>query len=111
MEEQPCLDIIPEEILLYIASFLPFRDIIHLSMTCQRIKRILPTFKEIRGPDIEEHGPSPALDCPGSDWDPKCYFDTPRLISPVQKLIISMNWKDQVGHICIVGICQPNIYI
>ena len=88
--KQQGLGIIPEEILCHIASFLPFQDVIRLSNTCQQMKRILPCFKECKGPNVDERGPN------DGDWTPEWYFDMPRLTSSVQKLIISMTWKDQV---------------
>ena len=90
MEHEQCLDCIPEEILRHIASFLSIRDVKNLSFTCVRLKRVLPSYKEIRGPDLRDSGPSEG------HWTPELYFGSPRLTSPIQRLIMSMKWKDQV---------------
>ena len=92
MAQQTYLHDLPELVLLHIASFLPYEDTIHLSMTCQRLKNELPSFSLIRGSDLHEYGPS------YGDWLPSTYFDGPRLTSSVQKLIMSMTWQDQVGY-------------
>ena len=84
------LEFMPEEILRHVSRFLHYRDIRRLAMTCIRMKKILPEFKEVKGPDINEKGPS------DGDWCPTWYFDTPRLTSSVHRLKISMSWKDQV---------------
>ena len=45
MDKSSYLTLIPEQVLLHIAYFLPFRDVINLSMTCKPIKRVLPRFQ------------------------------------------------------------------
>ena len=97
LDFQQCLDSMPEEILRHIASFLSIRDVKNLSFTCVRLKRVLPSYKEIRGPDLRDSGPSEG------HWTPECYFGSPRLTSPIQKLIMSMKWKDQVREIVEFG--------
>ena len=84
---------LPELVLLHVGSFLPYVDIIHLSMTCQRLKSVLPSFSLIKGSDLHEPGPS------SGHWVPSTYFDGPRLKASVQKLIMSMTWKDQVSYL------------
>ena len=96
------LDLLPEEILLHVSRFLHFKDIINLSMTCKRMKKVMPKFKvevkQIKGPDINE------LEVPEVDsWYPSHYFDTPYFESSgdwkfhgVYKLGVSMRWMDQV---------------
>ena len=90
MEEKQSLSNMPEVILHHIAKFLHYQDVNHLSMTCHHMKSILPSFMQIKGHNLDMTGPSVG------DWIPECYFDTPRLTSTVQKITISMNWKDQV---------------
>ena len=82
-----------EPVLLHIANFISREDIVHLSMTCQRLKNVLPTFSLIRGPDLNERGPPS-----GGSFIPSIYFDGPGLNSPVEKLIVSMSWSDQVSY-------------
>ena len=97
--EKMDLTLLPEEILLYIANFLPFRDVIHISVTCKWMKYVLPRFKlevqEIKGPDSSEDGAY------APHWNPLHYFHTPPLNSSehwkfrcVQRLVISMKWND-----------------
>ena len=108
MEEEALILLMPEEVLLHVARFLPFRDVVNLSVTCHRMKYVmkyvLPKFRldvqEIKGPDLIEEGAYTG------DWDPLHYFDTPRLTSfehwkfdSVWKLTISMKWKDQVDKL------------
>ena len=83
------LDRLPRKILLHIAKFLFIEDIIYLSMTCKRLRRILP-IRLILGDNFHESGPK--------TWEslvPSIYFDTPALSSPVTIATISMNWRDQ----------------
>ena len=92
MAQETYLDDLPELVLRRIANFLPCEDIIHLSMTCQHLKNVLPTFSLLRGPDLHEHGwYSP-------HWNPLVYFDTPPLKGPVQRLVMSTTWNDQVKY-------------
>lgn len=93
MEDRHSLNVMPEEILRYIAKFLHYQDVIHLSMTCHHMNRILPSFTQVKGPNLDISGPS------DGNWTPEWYFDTPRLASPVHKITISMIWKDQVTSI------------
>ena len=83
------LDRLPRKILLNIAKFLFLEDIIYLSMTCKRLRRILP-IRLILGDKINECGPKT-----WESWVPSTYFDTPILTSSVSMATISMNWKDQ----------------
>ena len=80
---------LPRNALLNIAKFLYIEDIICLSNTCRRLKRLLPLWL-IRGPDIEDHGPKT-----WESWIPEIYFETPFLSSPVFMITLSMYWKDQ----------------
>ena len=96
------LDLLPEEILLHVSQFLYFKDIINLSMTCKRMKKVMPKFKlevkQIKGPNIN------ITEVTGVDsWHPSQYFDTPYFESSgdwefqwVHQLGVSMGWKDQV---------------
>ena len=90
MEEKEGLNHLPEEILRHIASFLPYQDVVRLSMTCHRMKLILPTFLLGKGPLVNQLGPN------DGHWTPEHYFDTPILTSRPQKVTISMKWRDQV---------------
>ena len=54
MEETDDLNELPDEIVRHVVSFLSYEDIANLSMTCNQMKRILPTFKFIKGPIINE---------------------------------------------------------
>ena len=90
MEDKQSLNLMPEEILRHIANFLHYQDVIHLSMTCQHMNRILPSFRQVKGPNLDISGPR------DGHWTPEWYFDTPRLTTPLQKITISMKWKDQV---------------
>ena len=83
------MDRLPRKILLHIARFLFIEDIIYLSMTCKRLRRILP-LRLILGDNIKECGPKT-----WESWVPSTYFDTPTLSSPVTMATISMNWRDQ----------------
>ena len=96
------LDLLPQEILLHVSQFLYFKDIINLSMTCKRMKKVMPKFKlevkQINGPNINK------TEVTGVDsWHPSQYFDTPYFESSgdwefqwVHQLGVSMGWKDQV---------------
>ena len=96
------LDLLPEKILLHVSQFLYFKDIINLSMTCKRMKKVMPKFKlevkQIKGPNIN------ITEVTGVDsWHPSQYFDTPYFKSSgdwefqwVHQLGVSMGWKDQV---------------
>ena len=69
------LDLFPEEILLRIIQFLPFKDTINLSMTCKRINKVRPKFKvgvkKLKGPDINISEVSDV-----DSWHPSHYYDT-----------------------------------
>ena len=80
---------LPRKILLYIAQFLYIEDIICLSNTCRRLKRILPLWL-IRGPDIEDRGLKT-----WKSWIPEPYLETQPLESHVFMVTISMYWQDQ----------------
>lgn len=80
---------LPRKILLYIAKFLYIEDIVCLSNTCRRLKRILPLWL-IRGPDFEDNGLKT-----WESWIPELYFQTPPLASSVFMVTISMYWQDQ----------------
>ena len=80
---------LPRKILLYITKFLYIEDIVCLSNTCRRLKRILPLWL-IRGPDIEDNGLKT-----WESWIPELYFQTPPLASSVFMVTISMYWQDQ----------------
>ena len=106
MEEKQSLWGMPEVILRHIARFLHYQDVIHLSMTCHHMKSILPSFMQIKGHNLDLTGPEVG------HWIPECYFDTPRLTSSVEKITISMNWKDQVKSFkCLLHSWTCYIYI
>ena len=86
------LDRLPRKLVLNIAKFLFLEDIIYLSMTCKRLRRILP-IRLILGDKINECGPKT-----WESWVPSTYFDTPTLTSSVSMATISMNWKDGRKH-------------
>ena len=88
MENILNLDKLPNDVLLYLASFLYIEDIICLSMTCKYLRNILP-LRLIRGPSIDEYGPDT-----WDSWQPSIYFDAPTLTSYILTAAISMTWKD-----------------
>ena len=96
------LDLFPEEILLHVSQFLHFKDIINFSMTCKKIKKVMPKFKvevkKIKVPNINIEEESDV-----DSWHPSHYHDTPYFESSgdwkfhgVYKLGVSMRWMDQV---------------
>ena len=89
MAKNRYLQKLPRKILLHIAQFLYIEDIICLSNTCRRLRRILPLCL-IRGPDINEYGPKT-----WDSWVPGIYFEAPSFSSPVFMITISMYWQDQ----------------
>ena len=99
MERENFINQLPEEILLHFATFLSYQDVARLSMTCHHMKGILPIFKCIKGPIINEEDPRYGR----GHWlygsGPFHYFDTPTFTSKVKELTISMKWKDQVSII------------
>ena len=84
MENILNLDKLPNDVLLYLASFLYIEDIICLSMTCKYLRNILP-LRLIRGPSIDEYGPDT-----WDSWQPSIYFDAPTLTSYILSAAISM---------------------
>ena len=106
MKKTSNLTLLPEEILLHIANFLPLRDVINLSVTCKWIKCVLPRFKldvqYMKGPDTSEDDTR----YDAYEFNPLHYFDTPPLKSSehwkfkcVQRVVISMKWNDQVCNV------------
>ena len=82
---------LPELVLLHIATHLPTNDACILSLTCNRMKNLLPNHSyTIYGPDVKEDGPS------DGHWCPSRYFDSPKLQSTVEKIVMGMTWRDQV---------------
>ena len=77
------IDKLPNDVLLYLASFLYIEDIICLSMTCKYLRSILP-LRLIRGPSIAEYGPDT-----WESWQPSIYFDTPPLTSYIFTAAVS----------------------
>ena len=52
------LEKVPDLVLLCIVNHLPDEDARHLSLTCQRFRKILPNYPHIiNGPDVNESGP------------------------------------------------------
>ena len=88
-------DNIPEEILLYLSTFLPNEDGIYFSSTCQRLRKI---FLNLR---LEEHSqhihlPDLKAQCPyGRSWQPEQYTETPPFTSYIHNAAISCIWKEQ----------------
>ena len=80
---------LPRNILLNIANFLYIEDIVCLSNTCRRLKRLLPLWL-IRGPDVNDRGPKT-----WESWIPEIYFDTHTILSPIFVITLSMYWQDQ----------------
>ena len=89
MAKNRYLQKLSRKILLHIAQFLYIEDIICLSNTCRRLRRILPLWL-IRGPDIDEYGPKT-----WDSWVPSMYFEAPSFSSPIFMITISMYWQDQ----------------
>lgn len=80
----------PDLVLLRVADFLVAEDTARLSMTCRRLRDLLPRFLVIRGKDFSAGGS-------GTGWgDVEPYFDGPRLPAGVKRLTMSVaGWKDQ----------------
>ena len=99
------LEALPALVLLDIAKHLPTDDARNLSLTCKRIRNILPNYPQpliIRGYNFEERQCEGIL---GQQWDgyfrPKRYFQSPLLESKVDHIEMTMKWKDQVlDHCC-----------
>ena len=83
------LDGLPGLVLSHLADYLSPEETARLSMTCRRLHDVLPRFMVIRGDNFKIYGPS------GGHWAPELYFDGPPLPSTVQKLTLSLKWKDQ----------------
>ena len=85
------LEKVPDLVLLCIVNHLQDEDARHLSLTCQRFRKILPNYPHvINGPDVKEGGP------PGGHFVPTKYFQSPVLEFSVERIEMSMAWWDQV---------------
>lgn len=86
------LEKVPDLVLLCIANHLPNEDARHLSLTCQRFRKILPNYPHIiNGLDVNERGPR------DGHFVPTNYFQGPVLEYNVERIEMSMAWWDQ-GH-------------
>jgi len=84
------LEKVPDLVLLCIANHLPNEDARHLSLTCQRFRKILPNYPHIiNGPDVNERGPR------DGHFVPTNYFQGPVLEYNVERIEMSMAWWDQ----------------
>ena len=70
---RPALSEMPELVLLRIIDFLIPEDTTKLSMTCRRLKELLPAFLVMRGPDISSLGIGTGM------GTLETYFNGPRL--------------------------------
>ena len=94
------LEKVPDLVLLCIANHLPNEDARHLSLTCQRFRKILPNYPHIiNGPDVNERGPR------DGHFVPTNYFQGPVLEYNVERIEMSMAWWDQVRMKLFSGIC------
>ena len=81
---------LPDLVLLRVADFLEAEDTARLSMTCRRLRDLLPRFLVIRGKDFS------VLGSRTGDLEVEPYFDGPRLPAGVKRLTVSVvGWKDQ----------------
>jgi len=84
------LEKVPDLVLLCIVNHLPDEDARHLSLTCQRFRKILPNYPHIiNGPDVNESGPY------DGHFVPTKYFQSPVLEDSVERIEMSMAWWDQ----------------
>ena len=83
------MDGLPELVLLKIGEYLSYRECINLSMTCRRLRNVLPKFVLIKGEEFKIHGPN------GGHWCPEFYFDGPTMKGKVKRFRASVRWKDQ----------------
>jgi len=84
------LEQVPDLVLLCIVNHLPDEDARHLSLTCQRFRKILPNYPHIiNGPDVNESGPY------DGHFVPTKYFQSPVLEDSVERIEMSMAWWDQ----------------
>lgn len=87
---QPCLDEMPDLVVLEIAKFLGPEETTKLSMTCRRLYNTLPKCLVMKGKDFSINGTGTGY----GDVEP--YFDGPLLQSLVKSLTVSIvGWKDQ----------------
>ena len=87
---RPAFSEMPDLVLLRIADFLTPEDTTKLSMTCRRLKELLPTFLVMRGPDISSRGRGTGM------GTLETYFNGPKLHKSVKHLTVSVeSWKDQ----------------
>ena len=85
------LEKVPDLVLLCIVNHLQDEDARHLSLTCQRFRKILPNYPHIiNGPDVNESGPY------DGHFVPTKYFQCPILEYSVERIEMSMAWWDQV---------------
>ena len=85
------LEKVPDLVLLCIVNHLQDEDARHLSLTCQRFRKILPNYPHvINGPDVNESGPY------DGHFVPTKYFQSPVLEDSVERIEMSMAWWDQV---------------
>jgi len=84
------LEKVPDLVLLCIVNHLQDEDARHLSLTCQRFRKILPNYPHIiNGPDVNESGPY------DGHFVPTKYFQSPVLEDSVERIEMSMAWWDQ----------------
>jgi hypothetical protein len=90
-------DNIPDEIVLYISTFLPHDDIVHFANTCWRLRMMFVRLC------LEEHSQLlhvadinvRVCDGHGCSWQPSVYFETPPFTSFIYSAKISCTWRDQ----------------
>jgi len=83
---------LPDLVLLNVAKQLPNDDARNLSLTCRRFQAILPIYKyprTVEGPNIDKRGAY------APHFLPIEYLKCPILETKVEKIDMSMNWKDQ----------------
>ena len=89
------LELLPVELLRIIANYLTAEDIARLSQTCRRLNAAMPKFQVFRGVKcllIGDEDPGYRTSCDG-----------PPLTSSVQRMKISITWKDGLkGEIFVV---------
>lgn len=84
---------LPDLVILEVAKHLTSNDGRNLKMTCQRFKNILPTYPKpevIHVADLNEH-----QEWQDSHFSPKEYFRCHNLNHHVEKIDVSLKWKDQ----------------
>jgi len=83
---------LPDLVLLNVANHLSNDDARNLSLTCKQFQNILPIYKYprvVKGPNVDERGPH------DGNFVPTEYFRCPNLDSKVERIDMSMRWKDQ----------------